>query len=230
MAEDRPRAENRVALTGAAPDALALPPASVTHDYDARDLAARAALVGVLAATLTACGSTQARNDTFALTSIATADGPSARSRQILVPQPSALKALDGEQIVIRPSASEIQYLAGAQWSDSLSKMVQAKLVQAFEATGKLGGVGKPGEGLAIDYQVVTTLRTFEVRTDGPATAVVEIFAKIVNDRNGTVRAQQVFRATAPVSGAGNPAFVAGLDAAFARVTADIVAWTLKSI
>lgn len=46
MAEDRPRPENRVALTGAAPDALTLPPASVTHDYDARDLAARAALIG----------------------------------------------------------------------------------------------------------------------------------------------------------------------------------------
>lgn len=45
MAEDRPRPENCVALTGAAPGPLALPPASVTHDYDARDLAARAALV-----------------------------------------------------------------------------------------------------------------------------------------------------------------------------------------
>ena len=192
--------------------------------------AARAALVAVLAATLTACGSTQARNDTFALTSIATADGPSARSRQILVPQPSALKALDGEQIVIRPSASEIQYLAGAQWSDSLSKMVQAKLVQAFENTGRLGGVGMPGQGLAIDYQIVTEIRAFEVQTAGADAAVVEISAKLLNDRNGTVRAQKVFRATAPVGGTGNPAFVKALDAAFAAVTADIVGWTLAAI
>ena len=192
--------------------------------------AARAALVAVLAATLTACGSTQARNDTFALTSIATADGPSARSRQILVPQPSALKALDGEQIVIRPSASEIQYLAGAQWSDSLSKMVQAKLVQAFENTGRLGGVGMPGQGLAIDYQIVTDIRAFEVQTAGADAAVVEISAKLLNDRNGTVRAQKVFRATAPVGGTGNTAFVKALDAAFAAVTADIVGWTLAAI
>ncbi|HSX72959.1 MAG TPA: ABC-type transport auxiliary lipoprotein family protein [Shinella sp.] len=192
--------------------------------------AARAALVAVLAATLTACGSTQAKNDTFALTSIATADGPSARSRQILVPQPSALKALDGEQIVIRPSASEIQYLAGAQWSDSLSKMVQAKLVQAFENTGRLGGVGMPGQGLAIDYQIVTDIRAFEVQTAGADAAVVEISAKLLNDRNGTVRAQKVFRATAPVGGTGNTAFVKSLDAAFAAVTADIVGWTLAAI
>lgn len=192
--------------------------------------AARAALVAVLAAMLAACGSTQAKNDTFALTSVATADGPSARSRQILVPPPSALKALDGEQIVIRPSASEIQYLAGAQWSDNLSKMVQAKLVQAFENTGRLGGVGMPGQGLAIDYQIVTDIRAFEVQTAGADAAVVEISAKLLNDRNGTVRAQKVFRATVPVGGTGNPAFVKALDAAFAAVTADIVGWTLASI
>ncbi len=191
--------------------------------------ATKVAVALLSASVVSACG-TKAVNDTFSLTTVPVVEGPSARNRQILVPEPTALKALGSDQVVVRPTTSEIQYLGKAQWGDTLPKIVQAKLVQAFEATGKLGGVGKPGEGLAIDYQVVTTLRTFEVRTDGPATAVVEIFAKIVNDRNGTVRAQQVFRATAPVSGAGNPAFVAGLDAAFARVTADIVAWTLKSI
>lgn len=191
---------------------------------------ARAGLVAVLAAMLTACGSTQAKNDTFALSAIASAEGPSARNRQILVPQPSALKALDSEQIVIRPSMSELQYLAGAQWSDTLSKMVQAKLVQAFENSGRLGGVGMPGQGLAIDYQIVTDIRSFEVQTAGGDNAVVEISAKLLNDRNGTVRAQKVFRATVPVSGTGNPAFVKALDAAFAAVTADIVGWTLGAI
>src|SRR5690606_27913517 len=148
----------------------------------------------------------------------ASAEGPSAKNRQILVPQPSALKAIDSDQIVIRPSSSEIQYLAKSQWSDSLSKMVQAKLVQAFENTGRVGGVGMPGQGLAIDYQVVTDIRTFEVQTSGAATAVVEISAKLLNDRNGTVRTQKVFRATAPVRGTDSTAFVKGLDAAFATV------------
>lgn len=191
--------------------------------------AVRTALIAVLAATLAACG-TQAKNDTFALSAVPTVEGPSAKNRQILVPQPSALKALDSEQIVVRPSPSEIQYLAQAQWSDSLSKMVQAKLVQAFENTGRVGGVGKPGEGLAIDYQVATDIRAFEVQTSGANTAVVEISAKLLNDRNGTVRVQKVFRAAVPVGGSGNTAFVKALDAAFAAVTADIVGWTLTSI
>jgi choline dehydrogenase-like flavoprotein len=45
MAEDRPRAANRVALAGKPDASSRLPRASVTHEYDARDLAARAALV-----------------------------------------------------------------------------------------------------------------------------------------------------------------------------------------
>ena len=132
--------------------------------------------------------------------------------------------------MVIRLSGSEIQYLAKSQWSDRLPKMVQAKLVQAFENTGKIGGVGKPGEGLAIDYQVITEIRSFEISTAGSDTAVVEIFAKILNDRTGNVGAQKAFRATVPVRGSGAPAFVAGLDGAFAQVAGEIVRWTLKAI
>lgn len=45
MAEDRPQLENGVRLTGVAAGPADLPPASVTHRYDVRDLAARGALV-----------------------------------------------------------------------------------------------------------------------------------------------------------------------------------------
>ena len=193
-------------------------------------VAGSAVIVSGLSLLLASCGGGAAKNDTFGLSSVPDVTGPTARGQQILVPEPSALKALDSDQIVIRPSLAEIQYLSRSQWNDRLPKFVQAKLVQAFENTGVVGGVGKPGEGLAIDFQVVTDIRAFEVRTDGPDTAVVELSVKIVNDRNGTVRAQKVFRGSAPVGGAGNPAFVMALDAAFAGVTADIVAWTLKAI
>ncbi len=189
----------------------------------------RACAVFLMAASLSACAS-KANNDTYALSASPVVEGPASTSKQILVPEPTALKALDSDQVVIRLSGSEIQYLADSQWSDRLPKMVQSKLVQAFENTGKIGGVGKPGEGLAIDFQVITDIRSFEISTEGSDTAIVEIFAKIVNDRNGTVRAQKAFQATVPVSGSDNPAFVKALDAAFADVSADIVRWTLKAI
>ncbi|MEA3535015.1 ABC-type transport auxiliary lipoprotein family protein [Rhizobium sp. CC-YZS058] len=188
----------------------------------------RASSVVLLLAALSACAG-KANNDTYSLSSVPTVAGPASTGRQILVPEPTALKALNSEQIVVRLKGAELQYLADSQWSDRLPRMVQAKIVQAFENSGKVGGVGKPGEGLAIDYQVVSEIRAFEVET-GANDAVVEIFVKIVNDRNGTVRAQRAFRAVAPVSGSGKPAFVKGLDTAAAQVVAEIVAWTLKQI
>ena len=149
---------------------------------------------------------------------------------QILVPEPTALQALNSEQIVVRVSPSEIQYLARSQWSDKLPRMVQSKLVEAYENSGKIGGVGKPGQGLAIDYQVVTDIRAFEIDSSHGSQAVVEISAKILNDRNGTVRAQKVFRAAVPAGGGAADGFVKALDRAFSSVTTQIVDWTLQSI
>lgn len=189
------------------------------------------ALVPALGLGLAACGS-KAVNDTFDLTASVSeiATPASARNRQLLVADPSALKALDSEQILVRVSGAEIQYLSQSQWSDRLTRVVQSKLVEAFENTNRLGGVGKPGQGLAIDYQLITDVRAFEISAEGADRGVVEISAKLLNDRNGTVRAQRVFRAEVPSSGTDNAAYVAALDRAFARVTADIVGWTLQSM
>ncbi len=46
IAEDRPNPENRVALAEGPPNRFGMPSATITHRYDARDLAARDALVG----------------------------------------------------------------------------------------------------------------------------------------------------------------------------------------
>jgi len=168
--------------------------------------------------------------DTYVLTAPIATPAGAARSRtQILVGEPTALKALDGENIVIKPSAGSIQYLKGAQWADRLPRVVQSRLAEAFQSSGRFGGVGKPGEGLAIDYQVIVEIRSFEIRLDG-GRADVELMVRILNDRNGVVRASRVFNATAPAGGSGNDSFVAALDAAFARAAGEIVGWTASTI
>lgn len=183
----------------------------------------------LIAALLTGCGSS-ANNDTFDLSMTPTATGPVMKNRQILVPVPTAVKMLDSDQVVVRVSPSEVQYLADSRWGDALPKLVQSKLVEAFENSGRLGGVGKPGQGLAIDYQVVTDIRSFEVTTVGARVATVEISAKLLNDRNGSVRAQNVFKASVPVAGTENRRFIEALDRAFSKVGAEIVDWSLKAM
>lgn len=184
-------------------------------------------LVGLM---LAGCGA-GASNDTYDLASVRVA--PPARAvakRQLLVATPTALKMLDSDMIVVRVSGTEVQYLAKSQWGDKLPLMVQSKLVDAFDGTGKLGGVGKPGQGLAIDYQLISDIKTFEIQTTGGRHANVAISVKLLNDRNGTVIAQKLFSASVPTKGEDNQAMVNALSQAFGNVTAEIVNWTLGTI
>lgn len=164
--------------------------------------------------------------DTYELTAASPSAKRGRSNRQILIAEPSALKAFDGENIVITPSPGVIQYLKGAQWADRLPKIVQARLAETFQRSGRFRGVGRPGEGLAIDYQVIVEIRSFEVRVNGGAQANVELFARLLNDRNGVVRAERTFTASAPVSGTGNNAYISALDSAFGHVAVEIVDWT----
>lgn len=154
----------------------------------------------------------------------------SAPNRQILITEPTTLRLLDSDRIVVRTSALAVQYLADAQWNDRLPRLVQAKLVEAFENTGGLGGVGRAGDGLAIDYQIVSTIRTFEVVAYGAPAANVELSVKVLNDRNGVVRAQRVFTGAAPLVGAGNEAYVQALEAALNGIIVELVPWVMRTI
>ncbi|WP_292210682.1 ABC-type transport auxiliary lipoprotein family protein [Mesorhizobium sp.] len=185
-----------------------------------------AALLLVLAvAGCAALGGKPAPLDTFEL-SAPSVDAHGHSRKQILIAQPSALKALDSQNIVIKPSDRSIQYLKGAQWADRLPLIVQARLAETFQRSGSFAGVGKPGEGLAIDYQVIVEVRSFEVRVNGGEHAEVDLFVRLLNDRNGEVKASKRFTASAPVSGSGNPAYVGALDAAFGDAAKQIVRWT----
>jgi len=190
-------------------------------------------IVALLAGLLSGCAliKSPAPLDTYELTAPdEAARGRSGRT-QILVAEPTALKALDGVNVVIRPTDGSIQYLKGAQWADRLPRIVQARLADAYQKSGAFGGVGKPGEGLAIDYQILVDVRAFEVRVNGGNRAHIELFVKILNDRNGVVRAAKTFTADAPMAGGqGNTAYINALDAAFNEAAVDIVSWTDSTI
>jgi cholesterol transport system auxiliary component len=185
--------------------------------------------VGFLAALLAGCSSIGGAEklNTYDLTGPEKVSaGPRKGKVQVLVTEPTALKALDSENIVVREGAGQIQYLAGAQWGDRLPKIVQARLIEAFERSGRFGGIGRPGEGLAIDYQIITDIRAFGVQ-DG--VAQIEIAAKLLNDRNGVVRGSKVFSASVN-AGTGPDALVSALDQAFSEVAKELVIWAGKNL
>jgi cholesterol transport system auxiliary component len=169
--------------------------------------------------------------DTFSLTAPEVSAKPRASRAQLLITEPTALKDLDSQNIVIRTAPAEVQYLSGAQWSDRLPALVQARLIQAFEGTRRFGGVGRPGQGLAIDYQILIDIRDLSVSdTSGGRSARAEITAKILNDRNGSLRGTRTFDAAVAVGGSENSDYVRALDTAFGSVASDIVSWVASTI
>ncbi|WP_435371464.1 ABC-type transport auxiliary lipoprotein family protein [Mesorhizobium liriopis] len=195
--------------------------------------ASKAVSVMLLASLLAGCaalGGGPAPLDTYELTAPSISERPARGRTQILIADPTALKALDGQNIVISPRPGAVEYLSGAQWSDRLPRIVQLRLAETFQKAGGFGGVGRPGEGLAIDYQVIVEIRRFGISVNGGRTADVELFVKLLNDKNGTVRATREFTGRAPVSGAGNAAYVDALSAAFGQAATQIVDWTRSRV
>ena len=149
---------------------------------------------------------------------------------QLLVQDASAIGVLDSDKIVVRPTIGEFAALTNAQWVERLPRLVQVRLIQTFENARRNRAVGRPGERIAGDYQLVLDIRSFEIAaSEGPLAEVI-IGAKIVGDRSGRIVAGRVFSARVPTSATQGSAAVAALDAAWGRVAVDIVLWTSRII
>jgi cholesterol transport system auxiliary component len=180
----------------------------------------------LLAAALAGCTSMLAGppNAIFDLSAPVLAEAPTHphRNIQVLVPEPTTVRALDTDRIAGRPTPSEYAYLPGAVWSDTLPKLLQARLVQTLQNSGRARAVAVPGQGLLIDYQVVLDVRAFELTAQG---AHVDFSVRVMDDRNGRIVRTRVFQYLVPVQGRGTGAAVAALDSGMEQAFNDIADW-----
>ncbi len=145
---------------------------------------------------------------------------------QLVIPDPAAAATLDTDRIQRRAADGATSAFPDAQWSDTLSKLVQMKVIRTFEDANLLAGVGRNLEGLNGDFQLVLDIRTFQMQE---ATAEVELAGKII-DKSGRIVATHVFRATAPAEAGTVQAAVVALDRAFGQAAAELVPWTVRAI
>lgn len=154
-------------------------------------------------------------------------------SWQLLVEKPEAQAGLDSSRIAVRKSAIELDYLADAIWSDTAPDMVQDLLVDSFDASHRIQGVGPDTLGLNADYNLKSELRAFQAefphgyedRTN--AVARVRLAVRIVRMPDREIAASQTFEAEAPIVDPGTPGIVAAFDAALGKVLKDTVEYTL---
>jgi len=196
-----------------------------------RSLPLRAVIVILAATLLSGCVSkllTSPPPVTYDLAGVRSAPPVKGRtSAQVLVPDPFALQTLASQRIVVTRGPL-VAYYPDAQYPDTLPRVVQSRVIQAFEKSKGVRAIGRPGEGLSIDYQLLTNIRTFafDVTPAGPF-ARIEIFAQIMNDRNGRVVDSRLFTASVPVAEDNAPAAIMGLNAALDQVLVEMVAWAV---
>lgn len=150
--------------------------------------------------------------------------GAGAGRGTLIVVTPQAIQTVDSQRMVVR-QGTQISYVPGGQWADSLPNLLQARLVQSFENGGRLAAVGRPEDRLTPDYQLLTDIRAFEINASATPVALVELSVKIVGEQAGRVIAAKVFRAELPASAVTGEAASAALDTALTQVLAEIVAW-----
>lgn len=126
--------------------------------------------------------------------------------------------------MVVRDAKGTFSVLGGGQWSDRLPRLVQAKLIQAFENSSRAGVVSRPGDGVTPENQLTTEIRTFllDART---GEAVVEISAKLVDLKSGRIIRARVFSARTPVTSANIAEVAPALDRSASAVFVDIIRW-----
>ncbi len=182
-----------------------------------------AMIVGSAALSLAGCGGGPAPT-TFDLSAPREGLRRSGSGRSaIVVSEPTTISTLDSERIVVRAANAELTYLPRAQWSDRLPRLVQNRLIQTFENSGR-AAVGRPGDKVAGTHQLLLDIRSFEIR-ETTRDAFVEIAVKLVNASNGAVSNARLFASSSAVGAIDGPGASQALDKALGRVLADITAW-----
>ncbi|MBI1867542.1 MAG: membrane integrity-associated transporter subunit PqiC [Methylocystis sp.] len=193
----------------------------------AKPTARARALIALAALALAGCGS--APRETFDLTRAdsGAAPRPSMRALRttLAINEPEANVPANSDRIVIRTGPQEIAYLADAQWADRLPRLVQARLIEGFEHTS----ISAMRPGPTASFTLATDIRRFEIDVTRQA-AIVEISARILRDRDASVRAARVFIGQAEASHSTGAPAAQALEEALERATRQIVQWTSLTV
>lgn len=144
---------------------------------------------------------------------------------QLAVAEPTAIVMFDTQKLLLRKGETERSPIAAnAQWSDTLPKLIQAKIIQSFENANALGAVSRAVDGSPADFQLMIDIRQFEVVAGTQPAANVEFSAKLLGE-GGRVLGAKLFHATAQSSATEAPAVAAALNDAFGKAARELVLW-----
>ena len=191
-----------------------------------------ASALALSAALLGGCiGSTPPPPATFDLTAprVMTLTAPRAAKFQLVVNEPSAVRSLETDRIMVK-SGPRVAYYKGAAWSDRLPRLMQARMVEAFQNAGLVSAVGSRADRLDADYELSTQVQAFQVEVNqGKAEAHASLYVKVIDGDNGRMVASRGFEARVATSPKEVDQMVVSLNQAFENVVHQVVPWVAKN-
>ncbi|MEZ5852376.1 MAG: ABC-type transport auxiliary lipoprotein family protein [Hyphomicrobiaceae bacterium] len=145
----------------------------------------------------------------------------------LLIPEPTALANVLSEKIVV--SDGPKPNLDNAQWPDVLTRLVQTRLVQAFEAAKYTNVLAGSPDGKQTDFQLLVDVRQFQIEAGASPRGVVALSARIL-DKDGRVVGSKQFRAETVAGSLDAGPAVKALEQGFAKVAVDLVVWVCGTI
>ncbi|MSP82936.1 MAG: hypothetical protein EXQ94_08385 [Alphaproteobacteria bacterium] len=153
-------------------------------------------------------------------------------SQQIAIDLPIASAGLDSGRIALMHNPVKLDYYAKANWIDRAPSMVQTLLIESFENTGNIIGVGRLSVNLRADYVLVTELREFQVEYfhDSGPEAHVRVNAKLVRMPERIIVGNMTSERTVRADRDSMPDIIPAFDDALGGVLRDIVEWALDTM
>jgi len=149
----------------------------------------------------------------------------------LTVAEPDAERALDTNRLALVRDGLEVDYYAGAVWSDRAPALVQLMIVRSFAASGAIAAVGTDRDPLRADFLLRSSLRAFaiEVQAGQTGKAHARLAASLVRLPRRQLVASETFDGSAAPAGPGLPGLAAAFDEALGQVLKRLVPWTLHA-
>lgn len=148
---------------------------------------------------------------------------------QLIIEDPSCDGRLNTDRIIVQAPSAEITHVAGARWVDRLPTLIEQLLLNLFEDSGQIKGVGNSLDGLDADYVLLIDIRDFELKVQNTKEVCVRIFAKIMRLKDREIIGAKTFKRTILIPQDSFKDVIEAFLSAVNTVGKEIVIWSLET-
>jgi len=149
---------------------------------------------------------------------------------QLIIAEPVATLTLQTQRFLTKTPAGELGFATEGRWADTLPKLVQSKILQAYEDRGFLTSALLPSDRTNPAFQLIVDIRSFAINTQAQPKADIELSVKIIGD-DGRIVGAKVFHKTAPCKTIDHEEDItSAISDAFNQVVNDMIRWTSDTI